>query len=78
MLGGPGVLQGYREAEEPASACKRAGRQRVTVLPVVPVDLLQLWSWGDLERAISGTRKMDLELLKKNTEVMRHARTTFF
>ena len=61
-----------RESDQQIAAIKQG------LATVVPVDLLQLWSWGDLERAISGTRKMDLELLKKNTEVMRHARITFF
>jgi E3 ubiquitin-protein ligase HERC2 len=34
---------------------------------VVPVDLLQLWSWDDLEVAVTGSSKMDIELLKKHT-----------
>ena len=34
---------------------------------VVPVDLLKLWSWDDLELEVTGSTKMDLELLKKHT-----------
>eukprot|EP00656_Telonema_subtile_P016446 TRINITY_DN18688_c0_g1_i2.p1 TRINITY_DN18688_c0_g1~~TRINITY_DN18688_c0_g1_i2.p1 ORF type:complete len:580 (-),score=186.68 TRINITY_DN18688_c0_g1_i2:103-1842(-) len=34
---------------------------------VVPVDLLQLWGWQDLELAVAGSGKMDLDLLKKHT-----------
>merc|ERR1711918_272909 len=34
---------------------------------VVPVDLLQLWSWHELEVAVTGSAQMDIDLLKKHT-----------
>jgi hypothetical protein len=51
-----------READRQIAAVKQG------LATVVPVDLLQLWSWDDLEVAVTGSSKMDIDLLKKHTE----------
>lgn len=51
------------EADKQISAIKQG------LATVVPIDLLQLWSWDDLEFAVTGNRTMDVELLKKHTTI---------
>ena len=51
------------EADKQIAAIKQG------LATVVPIDLLQLWSWDDLEFAVTGNRTMDVELLKKHTTV---------
>ena len=57
------LCQRYRIDELKDSACHRTGMSTI-----VPVGMLNLWTWEELELNVCGKKGFDIELLKEHTD----------